>query len=181
MKTEEYYMKLKYPILLSEIVDDGETVFVAEIRELPGLRVYGDSVQEVLSDIEDAKSIWFETNIALKRYIKEPIQSDEEVSGRVTLRMGKTLHQKVKKLAADDDLSINSKLNELILLGIENETMSHLKNCMDDNHTEVLRRLNRYDYEYEAVINGSGYEDERGGSWKKKTEDLNFLGRILHQ
>lgn len=71
MKTKDYYMNLDYPIVLSEFKDEGESLFSASIVELPGLEVVGDSFEEVLEDIEDAKEIWLETALKLGKAINE--------------------------------------------------------------------------------------------------------------
>lgn len=72
MKNKEYYNNLQYPIVIKEFIDEGEKIFSAEIIELPGLKVYGDSSEEVLEEINEAKEAWIEFNLSLDRKINEP-------------------------------------------------------------------------------------------------------------
>lgn len=115
MKNKEYYMNLKYPIITKEFEDEGEQVFSAEIKELPGLIVYGDSVEEVYQEIELAKSDWIDANMEWGREIPEPIAEDlEEYSGRITLRLPRTLHRNLKNHSIIESVSLNQTIIQLI-------------------------------------------------------------------
>lgn len=115
MKNKEYYMSLKYPVILNEFNDDGDQTFSAEIKELPGLIVYGDSVEEVYEEIELAKSDWIDANLEWGREILEPSAEDlEEYSGRITLRIAKTLHKSLKKHSLIEGVSLNQTIVQLI-------------------------------------------------------------------
>ena len=70
MKDKEYYLGLSYPILIDKIYDEGELLFTASIKELPGLIVYGESLEEVYDEIELAKADWIEANLEWGREIK---------------------------------------------------------------------------------------------------------------
>ena len=70
MKDKEYYLGLNYPILIDEIYDEGELLFTASIKELPGLIVYGESLEEVYDEIELAKADWIEAKLEWGREIE---------------------------------------------------------------------------------------------------------------
>lgn len=76
VKDNDYYLNLNYPIVIEKHQDANEISFSASIKELPGLIVYGDSVEEVCTDIESAKADWLEANLAWGRTIKEPLKND---------------------------------------------------------------------------------------------------------
>jgi len=78
MKDKEYYLGLNYPILIEKIYDEGELLFTASIKELPGLIVYGESLGEVYDEIELAKADWIEANLEWGRKIKEPFENSLE-------------------------------------------------------------------------------------------------------
>jgi antitoxin HicB len=65
-----YYMSLPYKIVLTPDYE-GEG-WLAEIPELPGCMTSGDSQEEVLALIEEAKELWLEHNLAEGRPIPEP-------------------------------------------------------------------------------------------------------------
>lgn len=119
MKDKEYYLGLNYPILIDKIYDEGEFLFTASIKELPGLIVYGESLEEVYDEIELAKADWIEANLEWGREIKEPLENSlEEYSGKVTLRLPKSLHRDVKERSEIEGVSLNQTLVQLINDGL---------------------------------------------------------------
>ena len=106
MRDKEYYLGLNYPILINKIYEDGEWLFTASIKELPGLIVYGETLEEVYEEIELAKADWIEANLEWGREIKEPLENSlEEYSGKITLRIAKTLHRNLKERSEIEGIS----------------------------------------------------------------------------
>lgn len=119
MKNKDYYMNLKYPVIVEKIYDDGEELFSAEIKELPGLKVFCDSFEEAYEEIELAKEDWITANIELGRNIQEPINEyNENLSGRITLRLPKGLHGRIKAKSVIDGVSLNQEVVQLINDGL---------------------------------------------------------------
>lgn len=54
----EYYLNLKYPITLYPDVEAG---YVAEIKDLPGCLTQGETLQEAIDNINEARELWLET------------------------------------------------------------------------------------------------------------------------
>ncbi|MDB9312299.1 type II toxin-antitoxin system HicB family antitoxin [Spirulina sp. CS-785/01] len=54
----EYYLSLKYPISLYPVADGGYTV---TIPDLPGCITQGDTLEEALDNINEARELWIET------------------------------------------------------------------------------------------------------------------------
>jgi antitoxin HicB len=71
IKDIAYYMSLPYSVRLYPPYGEVKTWF-AEIPELAGCMTYGDSREEVLSLIEDAKRVWIEGSLAYGDTIPEP-------------------------------------------------------------------------------------------------------------
>ena len=134
------YMALHYPVVIERIEDDGEVFFKASINELPGLVVYGDSFDEVFSDIEEAKEVWFEANISLKRNINLPKTNDLDYSGRMTLRVSKSMHRCLVKEAEEDGVSLNSYINTLIERGRSNSVLEVLSSSI----AEINKQFNNF-------------------------------------
>ena len=125
MKDKEYYLGLNYPILIEKIYDEGELLFTASIKELPGLVVYGESLEEIYDEIELAKVDWIEANLEWGREIKEPLTNSlEEYSGKVTLRLPKTLHRDVKERSDIEGVSLNQTIVQLINDGLFKQTQN---------------------------------------------------------
>lgn len=56
----EDYLELMYPITLYA---DSEGGYVAEIKDLPGCLTQGETLEEVMTNIKEAKELWLETAI----------------------------------------------------------------------------------------------------------------------
>lgn len=125
MKDKEYYLGLNYPMLIEKIYDEGELLFTASIKELPGLIVYGESLEEIYDEIELAKADWIEANLEWGRKIKEPLENSlEEYSGKITLRIPKTLHKLVKERSEIEGVSLNQTIVQLINDGLFKQTQN---------------------------------------------------------
>ncbi len=59
LKTLDYYLKLDYPITLYP--DSEEGGYVAEIKDLPGCLTQGDTLEETVANINEARELWIET------------------------------------------------------------------------------------------------------------------------
>lgn len=187
LKNKEYYLSLKYPIIIREIWDDDEKNFIycAEIKELPGLKVYGDTKEEVLEDLEDAKISWIEAAIETGRDITIPAAL-ENVSGRITLRMDKSLHIDIKEYAVDQGVSLNQGILNLVKKGLEalrfNSISDQLASILKkqetllDQSNETIRRLNLVDQTMKEQIK---YQVVDGGSeWKQRNKPLYSKGSL---
>jgi len=56
-KNKDYYMNQRYKILLWQ---DDDNIWNVEIPTLPGCRSDGETIEEALAMIEDAKHAWIE-------------------------------------------------------------------------------------------------------------------------
>ena len=107
-KDIEFYMSLRYPIVLTPLTSEEGGGWFAEIKELPGCAADGETPQEAIESIEESKRLWLSTALKEGRHIPIP-ESEEQAqySGRLTLRMPKTLHKKVAELARREGISLN--------------------------------------------------------------------------
>lgn len=108
-KTLEYYLSLNYKI---EIYPDAGA-FVAEIPDLPGCITQGDTMDEALSFIKEAKALWLETAIDRGVSIQEPKQLDG-YSGKFLMRVPKSLHAKLARQASEEGVSLNQYVVSLL-------------------------------------------------------------------
>mgnify|MGYP001597828272 FL=1 len=105
-KNLKYYLSLDYTIRLKQN-EDGS--FFAEIEELPGCMSEGDTKEEALNLIEDAKKAWI--TVALKRKINIPEPEKDEFSGKLNVRMPKFLHRKLSYKAKEEGISLNTLIS----------------------------------------------------------------------
>ena len=64
-----YYLTLNYPITIYPDPDGG---YVAEIKDLPGCLTQGETIEEMLQNINEARELWLETVYELGRAIPLP-------------------------------------------------------------------------------------------------------------
>jgi predicted RNase H-like HicB family nuclease len=87
--------------------------YTASILEFPGCIAEGDTAEEALTNLDKAASSWLEVSIANGREIRDPIDF-EGCSGKIALRIPRSLHQQVAELAELEGCSINQVLNVAI-------------------------------------------------------------------
>lgn len=99
-------LKLDYTIRLKQ--NEDRSYFV-EIEELSGWMSEGDTKEEALKMIEDAKAAWLEAALARKINIPEP--EKDEFSGKLNVRMPKFLHRKLSHKAKQEGVSLNTLIS----------------------------------------------------------------------
>ena len=112
-KDLKYYLNLDYTIRLKQ---NNDKSFFAEIEELPGCMSEGDTKEEALEMIEDAKKAWLE--VALKRKITIPEPEKDEFSGKLNIRMPKFLHRKLSYRAKQEGISLNTLISTTLSLSV---------------------------------------------------------------
>ena len=55
----DYYLKLSYPITLYPDKEEGG--YVVEIEDLPGCLSQGETLEEAIANINEARELWIET------------------------------------------------------------------------------------------------------------------------
>jgi len=103
-KDINYYLNLPYRVVLFPATEGG---YVVEIPELPGCISQGETKEEALTMIEDAKKGWLETRLETGRQIPEPVKADEEYSGKFNVRVPKSLHKALSDKAKAENVSLN--------------------------------------------------------------------------
>jgi antitoxin HicB len=94
---------------LAEVVWDDD-YWAVTFPELPGLVAAADTWDELEQKINDAKQSYFEAALDAGLPIAEPGGGREPASGRVLLRLPKTLHRQATRAAARDGVSVNTFL-----------------------------------------------------------------------
>ena len=88
------------------VVPESDGTFRAEIIELPGCIAVGDTAAEALANLESVAESWLQATIAKGLRVPEPIEGIE-YSGKLVVRLPKTLHKKAAHAAAREGVSLN--------------------------------------------------------------------------
>lgn len=104
MKTVEDYMKLPYKIELYPDIEEGG--YAVACPELPGCLSCGETIEDAIESIEDAKRAWIEASLEEGDEIPEP-SNIGEYSGQFKIRMPKSLHKKLAEHSKQEGISMN--------------------------------------------------------------------------
>lgn len=101
----DYYMGLPYAVK----VVPREDGYFARVEDLPGCVAWASNVEDLWSAVNQAKRAWFEDALHREVRIPEPRKSEEnlEYSGRILVRMPKSMHRDLMIKAHQEGVSLN--------------------------------------------------------------------------
>lgn len=111
--------------------------YIATIQELPGCVAEGDSSEEAITNITKAAHSWMDAARHLGQKIPEPI-SLSEYSGKIALRVPRSIHKQAAELSLLEGVSTN----QLLLTAISNYLGG--KEVFDKMATSFLEKINQY-------------------------------------
>jgi antitoxin HicB len=109
-----HYLGLPYRIAVTRDEADEETPWRAVVEELPGCEVRGSTPADATARIPAALADWVATAQADGREIPEP-RDARNYSGRLLLRMSRSLHSELALAAERDQVSLNAYINYLLV------------------------------------------------------------------
>lgn len=115
IKDLNYYMGLPYRIEIVREQEEGG--YVLHCPELPGCITCGETVQEGLEMLEDAKKCWFTACLEDGVSIPEPARL-EDYSGQFKLRLPKSLHKQLAQRSSEEGVSMNQYCVYLLSKGL---------------------------------------------------------------
>ena len=114
----------EYGICIRLITQDDADIYEGRVNELPDLKVYCDTYseayEELVGAIEAAQTMFAEQG----REFPNADPGEDHFSGRVTLRMSKSLHRCVHEKALNDGTSLNQWIVEAVALRTDKRMVS---------------------------------------------------------
>jgi antitoxin HicB len=101
--TPSEYLKKPY---VRSVVPEADGSYRAEIIEFPGCIAVGDTAAEALANLENVAESWLESTITRGQRVPDPIEN-VGYSGKLVLRLPKSLHRKATHVAAREGVSLN--------------------------------------------------------------------------
>lgn len=98
----------EYSIEVRKGIFEGEVCFQARVKEIPYLEEYADTFEEAYSLVIDSIEQTAVLMEAKGKGMPAPLPVDNDYSGRVTLRLPKTLHRYLASCAEYEDVSLNA-------------------------------------------------------------------------
>lgn len=104
----------KYNITIRKGLFDGELCFEARIAEFPDLTEYADSFDEAYALALDAIEVTAAIFAEQGKKLPPPMIVADDYSGRVTLRLAKSLHRSLAQAAEKEGVSLNQHLTNIL-------------------------------------------------------------------
>ncbi|MBI2716931.1 MAG: type II toxin-antitoxin system HicB family antitoxin [Rhizobiales bacterium] len=89
------------------VVPEEDGSFRAEIPEFPGCLATGETRSEALDDLEEVAAAWLAAALKNNQSIPEPVENSD-FSGKLVLRMPRSLHKKATYVAEREGVSLNA-------------------------------------------------------------------------
>lgn len=110
-RSAEEILRQPYPVLLWR--DGSSGPVIAEVPDWPGCLSHGTSPESALRKLRDAQRTWLED--CLERGLPvPPPHPPADASGRLVLRLPRSLHRRLALLARTEDVSLNTLLISLL-------------------------------------------------------------------
>jgi predicted RNase H-like HicB family nuclease len=134
---------------------DGDVEYVVSFRDFPHVIGSGATIDEALQEARGNLQALFEDCLSQGKSIPSPviINEGDEPSGKVTVRMTKTLHKALIKRAEQEKMSLNSVINDAISKYVYSSSIpkidsSFFTNFIDDYFASAFHEsLKDYDSE----------------------------------
>ena len=123
------YLKKPYGRLL---VPEEEGGYRAEVVEFPGCFAEGETAAEAAANLEDAASSWLEAAVAKGQVIPQPLE-ELDYSGKLVVRLPKSLHRRAAYAANRDGVS----LNQFIVSSIAEQIGAYRFSVFNSNRLSV--------------------------------------------
>ncbi len=112
----------EYKISIQRQAVDSHMYYVGTVLELPDVEVYEDSFEQAYSALVCIIESLKEAADSQGRTFPSPSIQATECSGRVTLRMPKSIHYRCVEMASNEDVSLNQYLLSIISEAIGERT-----------------------------------------------------------
>lgn len=116
MKDLNYYLNLNYEIKIRKLTEEEGGGWFAEIPLLPGCMSDGETPEDTIINLYDAKKCWIDACLELGRPVPEP--ESDDFSGQLRLRMPKSLHRALSEKAREENISLNQYINYQLARGL---------------------------------------------------------------
>ncbi len=91
------------------LIPAGDGIYAAEVLEFPGCFAEGKDPTEAMNNLDAAAQSWIEAALEQNQEIPEPLAS-YGYSGKLNLRLPKSIHRQAARFAQRDDVSLNQFL-----------------------------------------------------------------------
>lgn len=141
MENKNNIKSRNYKIEIAKLSEEDGGGFLATVPTLPGCMSDGETQEEALTNVQDAIECWIETAEEIGKEIphSDVYKSENDYSGKLSLRIPKSLHKKVSERADVEECSINQLIMMYVSMGIGNEYgKQHVSITLNNQSNETL-------------------------------------------
>lgn len=109
--------ELSYPVSIRPLSSDEGGGYLAFFPDIPGCVADGETIEQALSEAQDALDSWLKTAREFNDKIPEPSIA-QSFSGQTRLRLPKSLHAELSIRAKSEGVSINTLAVTLLAKGL---------------------------------------------------------------
>jgi predicted HicB family RNase H-like nuclease len=100
----------KYSISIKKVKVEGEVFYEAKVKEFPDIAEYAETFEEAYSFALDSINTTYEYFQEKGKSFPAPYVANEDYSGRVTLRVSRTLHRFLAESSDEEGVSLNQHI-----------------------------------------------------------------------
>lgn len=104
-KTLEYYLSLPYSLVINEVNDETGHYFSGRVEEFYDVKTVGNTIDQLYHNIYEVLEMAIDDRLEDGEEVPEPV--DEKYSGKILVRLPKSLHKKLSEEAARENVSLN--------------------------------------------------------------------------
>lgn len=109
-KSLDDYMLGSYPYEL--VLDRDQGGYFARHPDLPGCTAEGETPEEAVANLDESRRLWVEARLEGGYSIPEP--ATDEYRGRISLRIPRSLHASLARVAVRQEMSLNQLLTVIL-------------------------------------------------------------------
>src|SRR6266851_8247802 len=106
-----------YTITVRHVSVDGKRVFSAAVAELPDVEAFESTYKKAYDVAVEAIDALHRLAVEAHETFPKPAAYEQEYSGRVTLRIAKSLHRALANRASNERISLNSMIVTILANG----------------------------------------------------------------
>jgi antitoxin HicB len=107
------YLDLPYRVTLVRDMEGNGSAWAGAVEELPGCTSKGSTPEEAVNGLREAMARWINAALEEGREIPKPKDADS-YSGRLLLRMPRTLHAELARVAEREGASLNQFITDVL-------------------------------------------------------------------
>ena len=107
--TVKEYLSRPYHIVIQHITTETGSYYLTTVSEFEGCTCRGDTYGEAFEKIQAEMEGWIESKLAKGAPIPEPV-NERQFSGRLSIRVPKSLHGSLAMKAEEEGISLNNYL-----------------------------------------------------------------------